>query len=73
MTGKYLLFANDHYYPCGGMSDYQGSFPTYWEARAVGDGRTLSYGVSTRDFDWYQIVYHPTMKEVHGEVTGDAS
>jgi hypothetical protein len=28
---RYLLFSGEAYYPCGGMDDFQGSYPTLVE------------------------------------------
>ena len=40
----YWLFAGDHYYPCGGVGDYQGSFMSLADAVAKGDKR-----------DWWHV------------------
>ena len=42
----YLLFLFDDYYPCGGMNDFDGDFPSLEEAldRAKNSGR-----------DYYQV------------------
>jgi hypothetical protein len=44
---SYLVFFGDNYYPCGGWSDFKGSFDTIEEAREF---------LLTKNFDWYQIV-----------------
>lgn len=46
----YALFAGDTYYPRGGMNDLIGRYETIEEAKAVVD-----------NFEWYQIVYLPTL------------
>ena len=45
---RFLLFAYDDYYPCGGWHDHKGSFTTFEEAKAAGDALTT--------FDFYDII-----------------
>ncbi len=44
---RFLLFAGDQYYPCGGWRDFQGSFDTLEEALAK---------AADIHHDWFQIV-----------------
>lgn len=55
---KHLLFAGDHYYPCGGMDDLKGSFNTIDEA-VVEIKRNKWDDVN---YHWYQIVDRDTME-----------
>lgn len=69
---KYLLWAGVSYYPSAGLGDYVGDFDTIEEATAVGEqeykwneawGPKQSW-CKRRQYDWYSIVEHATMKEV---------
>jgi hypothetical protein len=57
---RYLLFAGDHYYPCGGIRDYVGAFSNKVDAiNAVVDK------------DWWHVLDTETMTIVtYGEVYG---
>jgi hypothetical protein len=44
---RYLVFDGDHYYPCGGWSDFRMDFDTLEEARA---------STTKTGFGWWQIV-----------------
>ncbi len=50
---KYILFAYDHYYPCGGMNDFAGSFDTIESAHRIGS-----------EFNDYHIVDRDTWEKV---------
>ena len=43
---RYFLFAGDHYYPGGGMEDFEGDFDTFGEAKAKGE---------KPDYDWWHV------------------
>lgn len=47
-----LLFLYDHYYPCGGLNDFYGTFKTKFEVYDFIRERNKTYG----RFDNYQIV-----------------
>jgi hypothetical protein len=57
---RYLLFAGDHYYPCGGIRDYVDAFSTKVDA------------INTVvDKDWWHVVDIETMTIVaYGELYG---
>lgn len=44
----YVVFSGYDYYPCGGMNDYKGSFPTYEQAV-----EHLAFTTGSRD--WVQV------------------
>ena len=46
---RYLLFAGETYYPCGGWGDLQGVFGTPTAARREIESQTFPW-------DWWQIV-----------------
>ena len=48
---RFLLFAGDTYYPCGGWHDFIGSYDSYEEAAANGD--------IDRN-DWWHVIDHKT-------------
>lgn len=48
---RYALFAGDGYTPCGGWSDFKGSFDS------VGDAKREAYEVcDLEQHDWWQVV-----------------
>jgi hypothetical protein len=49
---RFLFFANDTYYPCGGWGDFQGAFDTLEEAKAAVD----DCAKCSRGPDWWEIV-----------------
>lgn len=53
---RYLLFAGDCYYPCGGWSDFRGSFDNLDEARE------LAMKDHDPGWDWFHIVDTQTMR-----------
>ncbi len=44
-TKRFLLFTFAHYYPCGGMDDFAGSFDTREEAEEVGQKGDDSFNI----------------------------
>lgn len=44
---RYAVFSGENYYPCGGWSDFQGTFDTIEEARSH---------IATQKDQWWQIV-----------------
>jgi hypothetical protein len=59
----YALFAGKVYYPGGGMNDYRGTFPTKEDAMTRARQGEV-YGEFTFHWEWYHIVYLPTMEIV---------
>jgi len=59
MTGNYLLFAGDNYYPAGGFNDYRGRFETLQDALVA---------AANARCDWWHIVYDCAM--VAGSIRG---
>ena len=51
---RYMLFHGDHYYPAGGMNDFQGSYDTLSMAVKA----LSSYG----SYDWFHILDTKTDK-----------
>ena len=56
---RFLLFCHDCYYPCGGWSDYEGSFDTAEEAMAF-KTRYQSDNGEVVDSTTEQVVYEGT-------------
>lgn len=57
---KYLLFADENYYPKGGMRDFKGSFDTIEDAEIMfNDNESGMCG-----WGWYQIVERETLEVV---------
>lgn len=55
---RYLVFAGEKYYPCGGWSDFYGTYDTMGEA--------LDATFKAREnYEWVQIVDTETLKIVH--------
>ncbi len=58
---RYLLFAGDMYYPCGGWEDFKDDFDTVEEAReGVRSLRRNPWGGP----DWWDIIDTKAMKRV---------
>lgn len=51
MEEAYLVFNGSQFYPCGGMEDLVGVYPTLELAQEA---------AHTRSIDWYQIVHVTT-------------
>lgn len=57
MTGQYLLFCADRYYPCGGWRDYQGRYATLEAAlEAKNPWLTNQSNSRTWEFAHYHVV-----------------
>lgn len=56
---RFLLFAEEDYYPKGGWLDFQGSFDTLEEAIALGERGINEQEVTSESdpsWNWFQIV-----------------
>lgn len=67
MSGRYLLFAGEHYYPCGGVRDLVGDFDDLEEAKRRGT-KVHDYVDMWRD-DWVSILDTEDMSVLHREGT----
>jgi hypothetical protein len=50
---RYLLFAHDQYYPCGGWGDFKSSFDSLEEAFAYGRQKDIN---GHKRYDWCHVV-----------------
>lgn len=55
---RYLLFAGDQYYPCGGWNDFRGGFSSIEDARDA---------TRDKDFDWWHVIDIQTGQRVADE------
>lgn len=54
---RFLLFAGDHYYPCGGWHDFRGSFDT------IGELNSYAKGINDK-FDWMHAIDLETRERI---------
>lgn len=55
---RYLAFAGNTYYPCGGWGDFVGDFDTITEAFDAGKKGNERFG-------WWQVIDSHTKEEVY--------
>lgn len=59
---RFMLFAGENYYPCGGMEDFKGSFDTYEEAEEYVNTKNKGVQMDGWGWDWAHVYDTETQK-----------